>query len=151
VRRNVVRVCFAAAVLLWACQARATVSMCTSEQAERNGYGPKAAMRLDLGEGGMPAFLDALKAYAPRAGMYYHAGGVINAGPSEILMYGLQYYDITIHVTHKRGSRVAKVQLVVFSDGCGAPDDWKPYWRNFEAFVSKMHYKRLPREFSLHN
>ena len=135
------------AVALFLCSftlASATTTVCSPQAAKKFKYGDKAELQFAVPPAEAEKLTDLVKRYALDKSFFYSGAGVTSSEEGyKTFTHILQLepaLDIFIDVdTDSRTNRVT-AKIYTFSFSCGPTQDWKPYWRDFETFIS-THYR----------
>jgi hypothetical protein len=123
---------------------------CTPAQWKLHRYGQKAAIRILTPQRGPDTITNAMQTYAARKHLSYSSTGLYDPYKTPALKkltHILQDTEVAIAITVETTNRdaVASASTSTFSFSCGPTKDWKPYWRDFSAFVAAKKYPKLSK------
>jgi hypothetical protein len=140
--------CLAVALSLFALgpgRAWATTTVCSNEAARQYHYGDKRTLKFEIPSADPGSITEQVKAYAANNNLSYSSVGghdPYKTPPLESRHQILQSQSVDVSITISTTNRdnIATATIATFSFSCGATEDWRPYWRAFEAFVAAQKY-----------
>jgi hypothetical protein len=125
--------------------AGATTTVCSEKASKRYRYGEQASIRFEMPQVGPDGIADAVKAFAAENRLTYTTGGTEDPFKTPVfksLTHILQSEsaDVAIRIRTTNRDNIATATISTFSVRCGATEDWRPYWREFQSFIETRRF-----------